>query len=128
MRIQHSKEDYLEAILILSEKNPRVRSVDVAEFLSYSKPSISRAITLLQEDGFIELDVNKHILLTKEGKKIASKVYEKHTFFREMLEQAGVDKDTAAADACRIEHAISNKSFDKLKAAYNKNHTAPGGK
>ena len=124
MKIQHSKEDYLEAILVLSEKNSQVRSVDVADFFSYSKPSVSRAISLLLEDGFISLDESKRISLTKEGRKTALKVYEKHTFFREMLEQAGVDTKTAAADACRLEHAISNKSFDKLKAAYRKNHSS----
>jgi Mn-dependent DtxR family transcriptional regulator len=118
MRIHHSKEDYLEAILVLGEKKPYIRSIDVAEFFGYSKPSISRAVTLLQEDGFIELDENKHIRLTEQGQSIAAKVYEKHTFFRELLEQAGVDRETAAADACRIEHAISNESFDKLKTAF----------
>ncbi|ULQ59445.1 metal-dependent transcriptional regulator [Brucepastera parasyntrophica] len=123
MRIEHSKEDYLEAILVLSEKQQEVRSIDVADFFGYSKPSISRAISLLRDDGFIELDEHKHISLTREGRKIADKVYEKHTFFRDMLEQAGVDEKTAAADACRLEHAISNKSFDKLKAAYLKNHS-----
>ncbi|MDR2897277.1 MAG: metal-dependent transcriptional regulator [Spirochaetaceae bacterium] len=118
MRIHHSKEDYLEAILVLGEKKPFIRSIDVAEFFGYSKPSISRAVTLLQEDGFIEFDENKHISLTEQGQSIAAKVYEKHTFFRELLEQAGVDRETAAADACRIEHAISNESFDKLKTAF----------
>lgn len=121
MRTKRSKEDYLEAIFLLTRKGIPVRSVDVAEHLNYTKPSVSRAMALLVKDNMITFDECKFIHLTETGYQVASKTYEKHLFFKEMLEQAGVTEDTATRDACLIEHAISNEAFDKIKAAYTKN-------
>lgn len=120
MRIKYSKEDYLETILVLSQQGNAVRSVDVAEHLDYTKPSVSRARSLLAQDSLVTLDEHKYIHLTKEGRALAENVYEKHLFFKDMLLTAGVDENAAAEDACRIEHAISDESFDKMKAAFHK--------
>ena len=122
MRTQRSKEDYLEAILMLGNEGGAVRAVDVAEHLHYSKPSVSRAVSILAAEGMIWLDEDKFIHLTKAGRLLAGKVYEKHLFFKEMLMRAGVDEAAAAENACLIEHAISNEAFDKIKLAYLKNH------
>ena len=125
MKIQHSQEDYLEAILVLSQSSPAVRSVDIAEHLGYSKPSISRALAQLVEAGYAVMDDGKFITLTDAGKEKAKKVYEKHVFFKNMLSEAGVDDALAAEDACKIEHAISDESFRAVKAAYEQNHSIP---
>ena len=115
MGIHKSSEDYLEAILILSTKNGYVRNVDIAYYMGFSKPSITHAITTLRNGGYVQTDTHKNIFLTLKGKKIAEKIYEKHEFFKEYLISIGVDENTATSDACRIEHAISDISFEKLK-------------
>ena len=118
MRIKHSKEDYLESILVLGLEGGMVRSVDVAVYLHYSKASVCRAIAQLVEDGMVIMEEDKYLYLTSKGRQVATRVYEKHVFFKEMLLAAGVDEDAAAEDACKIEHAISNDVFDKVKVAY----------
>lgn len=115
MILQESGENYLETILILSERLERVHSVDVANELGFSKPSISRAVSLLRKNGYITVDVDYSLHLTEQGMEIASRVYERHQVLSQALVALGVDTDTAAQDACRIEHVISQKSFDKIK-------------
>lgn len=112
-----SREDYLEAILILQRQKGMVRSVDVARHMGFTKPSITHAITTLQTGGFVERDEDGFIRLTDVGCEVAERTYEKHCFFTEMLIDAGVDQETAEADACRMEHAISQRSFELLKEA-----------
>ena len=113
--IQESGEMYLEAIHVLSLEKPSVRGIDVAGYLNYSKPSVSRAMGILRERGYITVNENGSLILTKEGSAIAKKIYERHTVLTEYLEKLGVDKKTAADDACRIEHVISQKSFNAIK-------------
>ena len=115
MGIHKSSEDYLEAILILKNKNGYVRNVDIAEYMKYSRPSITHAITVLRNAGYVRTDTDKNIFLTDKGKEVAEKIYEKHEFFKDYLISIGVDEDTATHDACKIEHAISDESLDKLK-------------
>ena len=111
MKIQESGENYLETILMLEQKNGSVRSIDIANELEFSKPSVSRAMSILKTAGFITMDKNNQILLTPEGRQKAESVYE-----RPCLEEIlGVDHDTASADACRIEHVISVETFQKIK-------------
>jgi Mn-dependent DtxR family transcriptional regulator len=117
MTIYESGEDYLETILILAERNGSVRSIDVARELGFSKPSISRAMGILKRNGFIDIDENGIITLTRQGLEKASAVYERHNFIADYLETAlGVKRETALMDACRIVHIISDESFDKMKA------------
>ncbi|MBQ6832291.1 MAG: metal-dependent transcriptional regulator [Oscillospiraceae bacterium] len=116
MQIQESGEMYLESIYVLSQKNPQVRSVDVGEYLGYSKPSVSRAVGLLKTGGYITVDKEGHLKLTEEGLQIAKKIYDRHTLISRLLERLGVDPEVAAADACKIEHAISDQSFEAIKA------------
>ena len=118
MEIRNSQEDYLEAILVLAQKNPAVRSVDIAEHLGFSKASVSRAMNQLVESGLVLMDEGKLITLTGEGRAQAEKVYEKHLFFKELLQAAGVDEPVAAEDACKIEHAISDESFQAIKDTF----------
>jgi len=115
MPIQESGEMYLETILILTKRGGPVRSLDVANEMGYSKPSISRAMGILKNDGYIEIDESGYITLTTEGKKIAKTIYERHVVISELLISLGVDKKTAEEDACRIEHVISPKTFRALK-------------
>ena len=115
MPIQESGEMYLETILILTKRGGPVRSLDVANEMGYSKPSISRAMGILKNDGYIEIDESGYITLTTEGKKIAKTIYERHIVISELLISLGVDKKTAEEDACRIEHVISPKTFRALK-------------
>ena len=115
MKIQESGEMYLETIYVLSAKLPFVRSIDVSEYMGYSKPSISRAMGLLRNDGLILVDKNGNITLTEAGLAIAKKIYERHTLLSEFLELLGVDEKTATEDACKIEHDISDTSFQALK-------------
>ncbi len=115
MKIQESGEMYLETIYVLSAKLPFVRSIDVSEYMGYSKPSISRAMGLLRNDGLILVDKNGNITLTEAGLAIAKKIYERHTLLSEFLELLGVDEKTATEDACKIEHVISDTSFQALK-------------
>ncbi len=117
MKIHASGEDYLEAILILQKQmgESAVRSVDLARHMGFSKPSISHAVGVLRNGGFLAMDTDGFLHLTEKGRKVAEKIYERHRFFTEQLIAAGVDEATAEQDACRIEHAISDTSFEKLK-------------
>ena len=110
-----SSEDYLEAILVLQEKQGMVRSVDVARHMEVSKPSVSHAVTTLKAGGFLTMDEDYFLHLTDIGREVAEQIYEKHRFFTERLIAAGVDPKTAEADACRIEHVISDESFTCLR-------------
>lgn len=114
-----SGEDYLEAILMLQKKQGMVRSVDVARHMEVTKPSVCHAMGVLQDGGFLVMDANHFLHLTEVGREVAEKIYERHCFFTEQLIAAGVDPKTAEADACRIEHAISDESFLKLKESVN---------
>lgn len=115
MHLQESGEMYLETIYILTKKNHDVRSLDVAEYMNFSKPSVSRAVGLLKQGGYITVDPDGYLHLTDLGKEIASKIYERHTLLTEFLMRLGVDQETAADDACKIEHDISDKSFEAIK-------------
>lgn len=113
-----SVEDYLEAILVLSTQLDHVRSVDVASYLGFSKPSVSHAIKSLSADGLVEIAPNKHLTLTQKGERIAEETYRRHVFFTRMLEQIGVPRDIAEEDACRMEHVISQATFDAIQRYY----------
>ena len=115
MKIQESAENYLETILILKNKNGAVRSIDIANELGFSKPSVSVAKKNLRENGYIEVDSSGYITLLDSGRKIAEKIYERHTTLSKWLVSLGVDAKTAAEDACRIEHIISSESFEAIK-------------
>ena len=115
MRLQESGEMYLETILNLSKSQTHVRSIDVSETMGYSKPSVSRAVGLLKTGGYIEVDKDGFITLTESGSEIAEKIFERHTILTQMLVGLGVDRETAAADACKMEHAISDESFLAIK-------------
>ena len=118
MSIHESGEMYLETIHVLLQKNGSVRSIDVSEHMGYSKPSVSRAVGLLKKGGYIVVDEDGYITLTEDGEKVAMKIYERHTVLSGMLIALGVDPETAAEDACRLEHAISDKSFEASKKYY----------
>lgn len=118
MRLQESGEMYLEAIYVLGKKNGHVRSIDVSEYLGYSKPSVSRAVGLLKEGGYIAVTDDGGLTLTETGRAVAEKIYERHTILSSLLVRLGVSEETAAADACRMEHAISDETFQAIK-----NHT-----
>ena len=118
MHIQESGEMYLESIYVLSQKMPHVRSVDVADYLEYSKPSVSRAVGLLKSGGYLALDEDGFLTLTDSGLKIAKKIYERHTLISGLLIRLGVSEETATADACKIEHAISDESFEAIKRLF----------
>lgn len=115
LKIQESAENYLEAILVLGLKNPSVRSVDIAAQLNFSKPSVSVAMKNLRENGYINMSAEGRITLTDKGREIAENVYEKHTLLTKWLVFLGVDPETAAADACKMEHVISQESFEAIK-------------
>ena len=121
MRIQESAENYLETILVLKNRRGKVRSIDIAEELSFSKPSVSVAMKKLRENGFVEVLDGGFISLTDAGLAIAQKIYERHTLLSDWLAALGVDPAIAAEDACRIEHVISSESFAALKAHVTKN-------
>ena len=116
MSLQESGEMYLETIYILSQKLPAVRSIDVAEYMGYSKPSVSRAISVLKNDGLVKMDESSHLTLTPAGRKRAKNIYERHVVLAQFLQSLGVDEKTATEDACRVEHYISNKTFAAIKA------------
>ncbi len=118
MTVRESGEMYLEAILVLAKKSGYVRSIDVSEYLGYSKPSVSRAMGILREGGYILMEKDGAITLTDSGKKLAETIYERHTVLSELLIRLGVDEKTATDDACRIEHVISDKSFQAIKQYY----------
>ncbi len=115
MPIQESGEMYLESILVLSRKNSAVRAIDISEYMGFSKPSVSRALGLLKSGGFVTVSEQGYLSLTDEGLAIAEKIYERHTELTNFLILLGVDKDTASQDACKMEHVISDKSFEAIK-------------
>ena len=115
MSIHESGEMYLEAILVLNQKNGFTRSVDVGEYLGYSKPSVSRAVGLLKSGGYLTVDRDGGLNLTESGREIAEKIYERHTLLTKLLIHMGVSEEIAAADACKLEHAISDESFQAIK-------------
>ncbi len=110
-----STEMYLENILLLKEKNSQIRSIDIAVFTGYSKPSVSRAMGLLKKRGYIEIDDSGYITLTPEGKELAEKILERHRLLKDFLIYIGVDEETATKDACKIEHDLSDLTFQKIK-------------
>ena len=118
MKLYASGEDYLETILVLQKKLGMVRSVDVARHMEVSKPSVCHAVATLRDGGFLTMDEDHLLHLTDVGREVAKRTYEKHCFFTEMLIEAGVDQETAEADACRMEHAISEDSFQHLKVKH----------
>ncbi len=115
MRLQESGQMYLETILVLTRQMPAVRSIDIVEHMGYSKPSVSRAVGLLKNGGFISVDEDGHITLTDTGREVAEKIYERHTVLTAWLVKIGVDPGTAAEDACRMEHTISDASIAAIK-------------
>ena len=119
MRIQESGEMYLETILILSKEKKYVRSIDVCEYMGYSKPSISRAVSLLRNSGYVDMDDRGYLSLTDAGRAIAEKIYERHQVLSNVLLSLGVDDKAAAEDACRIEHVISDETFAAIKEHIN---------
>ena len=123
MKLHTAGEDYLESMLILQKKLGMVRSVDVARYMEVSKPSVCYAVGTLREGGFLTTDENHYLHLTDLGQDVAEKIYERHCFFTEQLIAAGVDPRTAEADACRIEHIISDESFSRLKEAAEQEQT-----
>ena len=116
MSMRESGEMYLETILILSEKLPNVRSIDIGDHMGYSKPSVSRAVGLLKKEGMIRMDSAGYITLTEAGEEKAKRIYERHTLLTQLLINLGVDEQIAAYDACRVEHYISDTTFDAIKA------------
>lgn len=114
MALQESGEMYLETVYILSQKGPFVRSIDVAEYMGFSKPSVSRGVGILKRDGYLNVDKDGYLTLTEAGLERAQKIYERHTVIRDMLIGLGVDEETASQDACRIEHIISDASFQAI--------------
>ena len=115
MVIHASAEDYLESILILQERHGQVRSIDIVNLLGYSKPSVSRAVSLLKNGGYIVMDGENFITLTESGLEIAEKIYTRHTVLTELLVCLGVSEATAAEDACRMEHTISDETFEAFR-------------
>lgn len=115
MALQESGEMYLESIYVLSKKNNIVHAIDVSEHLGYTKPSVSRAMGILKKGGYITVEPSGNIVLTDTGRKVAEAMYERHTFLTKLLIDLGVDEKTAADDACKIEHVISERSFNAIK-------------
>ena len=125
MNLLESGEMYLETILILSKKSPVVRSIDVCEHMGFSKPSVSRAVGLLKKGGYVEVNEKGYITLTASGLDVAQKIYERHRLLTSLLISLGVDPERAAEDACKIEHDISDDSFEAIKQHY-REHTMNG--
>ena len=120
MKLYESSEDYLESILILKNQKGSVRSIDIVEDLGFSKPSVSVAMKKLRENGYIEVDEKGYITLTDEGLRVAKKTYERHVLLTDLFVSLGVDKDVAENDACRVEHNLSDETFEAIKKAYKK--------
>lgn len=123
MALQESGEMYLETIYVLSQESSQVRAIDVGEYMGYSKPSVSRALGLLRDEGLLKKDDNGFIKLTEAGNILAKRIYERHTVLSRLLMNIGVDEKTATDDACRIEHYISDTTFDAIKAHIAKHST-----
>ena len=123
MALQESGEMYLETILILSREKENVRSIDVSEYMGYSKPSVSRAVGLLKEGNFITVEKEGYIHLTDEGRTLAEKILERHTILTELLIRMGISRETASNDACRIEHVISDETFEAIRNHMLTHHT-----
>jgi len=123
LRIQESAENYLETILVLRKRLGLVRSIDIVNELEFSKPSVSIAMKNLRENGYIIMDNDGHITLTESGQEIAESMFERHTLFSNYLIALGVDEKTAVEDACRIEHVISQQSFEKVREHLSKKGT-----
>ena len=121
MQLQESGQMYLETILILSKKSNSVRSIDISQYMYFSKPSVSRAVNLLKDGGYILISKEGYITLTALGREIAEKIYERHTILTKCLIALGVSEETAAEDACKIEHDISDESFSAIKRHIIKN-------
>lgn len=115
MALKSSGEMYLETIYVLCKLKSSVRSIDIAEYMNYSKPSVSRAVGILKKENYVAVDKDGYITLTGEGLLLAQKIYERHTVLSRVLMMLGVDEQTASEDACKIEHVISDKSFETLK-------------
>ncbi len=115
MRLQESGEMYLESIYVLTKNNPHVRAIDVGEYMGYSKPSVSRAMGLLKSGGYVSVDESGFITLLPPGREVAEKIYERHTLLTSFLVRLGVSKETASEDACRLEHVLSDESFEAIK-------------
>ena len=115
MALHESGQMYLEAIFVLLEKKEKIRAIDVGSYLGYTKPSVSRAVGILKKGGFIVIDSGGYIALTESGRQIAEELYERHIVLTSMLRSLGVDERTAAEDACRIEHVISEATFQAIK-------------
>lgn len=118
MALHESAEMYLETIYTLSQKNPTVRSIDVAESMGYSKPSVSRAVGLLKQGGYLTTDKDGSLLLTDSGREVAERISERHRVLTQLLIALGVEKTIAAEDACKIEHVISQETFDAIKHSH----------
>ncbi|MBQ4066744.1 MAG: metal-dependent transcriptional regulator [Clostridia bacterium] len=121
MNIQESGEMYLESILVLTKRNTHVRSVDVGEYMGYSKPSVSRAIGLLKNGGYVISDKDGYLSLTDEGKELAEKIYARHNILTSFLIKLGVSEKTASEDACKMEHVISDESIEAITSFINNN-------
>ena len=115
MQLHASGEDYLEAIFVLKKQTGEVRSVDLARYMGYAKPSISHAVTILKEGGFLEMNQEGYLHLTNIGQEVAKKIYERHCFFKNQLVMVGIDPEIAEQEACQIEHIISEETFQKIK-------------
>ncbi len=126
MIIQEAAENYLETILMLQKSHGQVRSIDVATELGYSKPTISEQMKKFRENGYIEIDDDGYITLTAKGREIADRMYERHVIIAQMLMVLGVDEEIAYQDSCKIEHDISEKTFDLIKAYYDRSKKAGG--
>ena len=116
MHLQESGEMYLETIYILSQKSSSVRSIDVGDYMGFSKPSVSRAVGILKKGGYVVMDKDGYLSFTDSGLEVAKKIYERHTTLTDFLVRLGVDKNTAVEDACKMEHDISDETFEKMKA------------
>ena len=116
MHLQESGEMYLETILILTRKKPNVRAIDICEYMGYSKPSVSRAVKILRENDYITVESDGNLRLTEKGKAVAESMYQRHTVLTNFLKQLGVSDEIASKDACKIEHVISEESFEVIKA------------
>ena len=120
MALQESGEMYLESIFVLSKKNKSVLSIDVCEYMGYSKPSVSRAVKILKEQGYIVMEDDGNLRLTEKGLSVAESMYQRHTLLTDFLKKLGVDEKIASKDACKIEHVISEESFEAIKKSLNK--------